>query len=68
MHALANKIHIKHMHIATVLWISIINWKGVALNTSLYVPRIGLGLQYLPKLYRMYRKSPSPDVVHSAKP
>ena len=24
------------MHIATELWILIINWKGVALNTSLF--------------------------------
>ena len=57
-----------HMHIATALWILIINWKGVALNTSLFsqeLYNIGLGLQLLPKLYRMYRKSPSPDAVNS---
>ena len=40
-----------HMHIATALWISIINWKGVALNTSLFsqeLYNIGLGSQLLP--------------------
>ena len=45
-----------HMHIATALWILIMNWKGVALNTSLFsqeLYNIGLGLQLLPKLYRM---------------
>ena len=46
-----------------------VNWKEIALSTGLFSQEIadyiGLGLQVFPKLYGMYRKSPSPDAVNS---